>query len=120
MGSKFATLPDIDTTSVDVYETASSPELGPSKSSARRTAGAGDDSDVSDQEADEAGSSRLENKGRKEPQDDGRGSIDRKGLPADEAMRRFQGSTEAGRDGELEQRTHEWNCSDSTHIGFGL
>jgi hypothetical protein len=108
--SKFSTLPDIDLTSVDVYETASSPELRPTKGSrsgGRTGSGTGGrDSDVSsdEDEADGGGGSpsqRRRRRERKAEEEDGRGMIDRKGIRSDEARLRFQGSTEVKRGGEF-------------------
>lgn len=92
--SKFAGLPDIDLTSHDVYETASSPELKPTKLSRGGGGWKGGASD--DSSDDDAGPSSRAGKGAAVPGDD-RGVVDRQALPAEEARKRFEGSTQVGK-----------------------
>ncbi|CAO1619857.1 unnamed protein product [Parajaminaea phylloscopi] len=113
--SKFSTLPDIDTSAVDVYETPSSPELKPVKHTTRShtTSAAGgfrggDDDDDDDSDAsldglgrsgaaqgeDEAVTAARRRRRKAQQNDDGRGEIDRKGITTEEAKSRFENSTD--------------------------
>lgn len=117
--SKFSSLPDIDPSAVDVYETASSPELKPLKHTARTRRGPGgydfgSDDDDDEDDYDEGGETEaMEGDGVKttsgvesslsaakrkakaqQELDDARGSIERKGIGIDEAKNRFANSTE--------------------------
>lgn len=103
--TKFSTLPDIDLTAIDVYETSSSPELKPKrgggadlKSSRRhRTGGQGDTSDSDEEDDDDIsdhGEGATSSRRKTQQQQSGQqaGEIDQQQVDAEEAMRRFQDS----------------------------
>lgn len=98
MASKFSTLPDVDTTAIDVYETSSSPEIKPApsrkaKKSTRSGAGNEDDDDDSDVSEGEGLGSARRSKGVAPLEN---AEIDVQGLDTLEAMRRFEGSVGVG------------------------
>lgn len=112
--NKFSTLPDIDLSSIDVYETASSPELKPTKHTTTSTRRGGREHDEDEDEEDEDGNAeeggedgerrrdaaqrrRRRGDGAMDDDDPTRASIEGGALDAEEARQRFQGSTEMRR-----------------------
>ncbi|CAO1627684.1 unnamed protein product [Sympodiomycopsis kandeliae] len=101
--SKFASLPDIDLSSVDVYETSSSPEL---RSVKKKTSNQDDDDDDDDDDISDIEDDPKKS-GKRTDTNASTSEIDKKGLEADEAMRRFQGSVEIGSGSSSERRGYD-------------